>query len=53
MDLNFIYQRYGVALRMAANAACQPSRAAHLQLAKGYAAKIATARLHGSTTASQ
>lgn len=51
MDLNYLYQRYSVSLHMAENAACISSRIAHQQLAKGYAARIADARLHGTALA--
>ena len=45
MDLNYLYHRYGVSsLHMADNAACVPSRIAHLKLADGYADQIALAR---------
>ena len=44
MDLNYLYQRHQVSLFMAENAACEQSRAAHLGLAKAYAAEIASAR---------
>ena len=40
MDLNYLYQRRGISLMMAAQAACEPSRAAHLKLALGYVARI-------------
>lgn len=40
MDLNYLYHRRGKSLLMAANAACEPSRAAHLNLALGYVARI-------------
>jgi hypothetical protein len=40
MDLNYLYDRRGKSLLMAANAACERSRAAHLTLARGYVARI-------------
>jgi len=40
MDLNYLYHRRGQSLMMAAHAACEPSRAAHLNLALGYVARI-------------
>ena len=45
MDFNYLYHRHQVALFMAANAACGPSRLAHRGLADGYASRIASARL--------
>jgi hypothetical protein len=48
LDLNYLYLRYGVSLQMAKNAACNSSRIAHRNLAKGYAARIADARLNGT-----
>jgi hypothetical protein len=51
MDLNYLYHRYSISLHMADNAACSCSRIAHQKLAKGYAARIAEARLHGSGAA--
>ena len=40
MDLNYLYHRHQVSLFMSENAACAPSRAAHLGLAEGYASRI-------------
>lgn len=40
MDLNYLYHRRGKSLLMAARAACERSRAAHLNLAMGYVARI-------------
>ena len=40
MDLNYLYHRRGTSLMMAARAACEPSRAAHLNLSLGYVARI-------------
>ena len=40
MDLNYLYHRRGQSLMMAASAACEPSRTAHLNLALGYVARI-------------
>jgi hypothetical protein len=44
MDLNYLYHRRGKSLMMAANAKCEPSRSAHLELAHGYVARIAQVR---------
>lgn len=44
MDLNYLYHRRGKSLLMAAHAACEPSRAAHLGLALGYVAQIDAVR---------
>ena len=50
MDLNYLYLRRGKSLLMAANATCQPSRNAHLELARGYVAQIAELRrVHAAT----
>jgi hypothetical protein len=48
LDLNYLYQRYAVSLRMSEKAACGPSRIVHRRLADGFAAQIAQAKLHGS-----
>jgi hypothetical protein len=40
MDLNYLYHRRGTSLLLAAHARCEPSRAAHLGLARGYVARI-------------
>jgi hypothetical protein len=40
MDLNYLYHRRGKSLLMAANAKCERSRSAHLELAHGYVARI-------------
>jgi len=45
MDLNYLHQRYAISLNMAQNAACSSSRLAHRDLASGYAARIAAAKL--------
>jgi hypothetical protein len=45
MDLNYLYHRHQVSLFRSENAACVPSRAAHLGLAEAYASRIATAKL--------
>lgn len=45
MDLDYLYQRYLIALQMAEKAACDSSRITHHKLADGYAARIAEARL--------
>ena len=44
MDLNYLYQRHGISLMLAQNAACEAARNAHLSLAQGYARRIAEAR---------
>ena len=44
MDLNYLYHRRGRSLLMAAEASCEKSRNAHLELARGYVARIAEAR---------
>ena len=44
MDLNTLYHRHGVALLMAARAACASSRKAHRAMAASYAARIAERR---------
>ena len=44
MDLSYLYHRHQISLAMAANAACDRSRAVHSELAKAYAAEIASAR---------
>lgn len=46
MDLNDLYHRRGTSLLMAAHAASQCSRNAHLCLARGYVARIAAFRSH-------
>lgn len=48
MDLNYLYQRYAISLRMSEDAACGPSRIAHRKLAEGYAARIELAKIHGT-----
>jgi hypothetical protein len=40
MDLNYLYHRRGQSLMMAARAACEPSRQAHIELSSGYVGKI-------------
>jgi hypothetical protein len=40
LDFNYLYDRRGRALLMAANAACDRSRAAHLALARAYRDRI-------------
>jgi hypothetical protein len=48
MDLNYLYFRRGKSLLMAARASCERSRNAHLDLARGYFARIAELRTaHG------
>jgi hypothetical protein len=44
MDLSYLNHRHQISLAMAANAACERSRAVHSELAKAYAAEIASAR---------
>jgi hypothetical protein len=44
MDLNYLYHRRGKSLLMAEQAACEPSRTAHLELARGYVERIAKLR---------
>lgn len=44
MDLNYLYDRRGKSLIMAQNAVCEPSRNAHLALARGYVDRIAELR---------
>ena len=44
MDLNYLYHRRGKSLMMAARAACEKSRTAHLELARGYVARIGELR---------
>lgn len=44
MDLNYLYHRRGQSLMMACKASCEPSRDAHLALARGYVAKIGLIR---------
>ena len=48
MDLNYIYQRYGVSLQMARDAACGPSRIAHRKMAEASAVLIDRAKSHGA-----
>lgn len=48
MDLNYLYERYAVSLRMSQDAACGSSRIAHRKLAEGYAARIEQAKIHGT-----
>ena len=45
MDLNYLYHRRGQSLMMAARAAGQPARQAHLALSHGYVARIEQLRL--------
>lgn len=40
MDLNYLYQRRGIAAYMARHAACDRSRAAHNAFARAYAWRI-------------
>jgi hypothetical protein len=44
MDLNYLYHRRGKSMMMAAQARCERSREAHLDLAHGYVARIAALR---------
>jgi hypothetical protein len=48
MDLNYLYQRYAVSLRMSEDAACVSSRIVHRKLAEGYAARIKLAKKRGT-----
>ena len=48
MDLNYLYQRYAVSLRMSEDAAFVPSRVAHWQMAEAYALRIEQAKIHGT-----
>ena len=45
MDLNYLYHRRGKSLLMAAQAASDEARNAHLALARGYVERIAEMRL--------
>lgn len=49
MDLNYLYRRYAVSLRLSEDAACVSSRAAHRELAAGYASQIELAKIHGTS----
>jgi len=51
MDLNYLYHRRGKSLLMAANAKCERSRSAHLELAHGYVARIVKFRSDRLVTA--
>ena len=44
MDLNYLYHRRGISLVRAADAACEPSRSAHLGMAQAYGARIKARR---------
>ena len=44
MDLNYLYQRHQISLYMSENAANEPARLVHRELAAGYAARIAGAK---------
>ena len=44
MDLNYLLHRHQISLYMAENAACDRSRSAHRELARNYAAEIASVR---------
>jgi hypothetical protein len=44
MDLNYLYHRRGKSLLMAAQASCERSRNAHMELARGYVARIVQMR---------
>lgn len=48
MNLNYLYQRYAVSLRMSEDAACVSSRIVHRKMAEAYAAKIRLAKIHGT-----
>jgi hypothetical protein len=43
MDFNYLYHRHQVSMFMSENAASDEARASHRGLARGYAAKIASA----------
>ena len=51
MDLNYLYFRRGKSLLMAAQARCDRSRAVHLDLARGYRARIRAARSAAASVA--
>ena len=44
MDLNYLYQRHQISLFMADNAASEPARRIHRELAAGYASRIVEAK---------
>jgi hypothetical protein len=44
MDLNYLYYRRGKSLLMAAQASCEKSRTAHLDLARCYVDRISEIR---------
>lgn len=44
MDLNYLLRRHQISLFMAENAHSEKAREAHRELAKGYAAEIASVR---------
>ena len=48
MDLNYLYQRYGISLQLSEAAACGPSRIAHRKMAEAYAARIELAKINGT-----
>lgn len=48
MDLNYLYQRYAISLRMSEDAACSCSRIVHRKMAEAYATRIDLAKIHGS-----
>jgi hypothetical protein len=45
MDLNYLYHRHQISLFMADSADCEQSRRVHRELAHGYAARIARAKI--------
>lgn len=49
MDLNYLYHRRGVSLLRAGHAECEPSRLAHLSMARRYASRIANFTLVPAT----
>lgn len=51
MDLNYLYHRHQVSLFMADNAASDPARRAHRELADRYAAQIVAAKNSTSSVA--
>ena len=44
MDLNYLYQRRGIAIYMARHAACSNAREAHGAFARAYSARIVQAK---------
>lgn len=48
MDLNYLYQRYAVSLRLSEDAACVCSRIVHRKMAEAYSVRIKLAKTHGT-----